>query len=198
VARKSLALAGFGSVGSAVYYRQEVDMMVSKWLGMCVWFAFMTGCMRGCTHNHGEMHAEEVLEAYLTLAFNMEKVEQKQLLMEYAGNTLKAAIAGASDETIRTAYINKRYDLKRFHIVHRHDLTPQESELLFQLDYAELPEGATDFSQAPLIQVESKVLMMRETTGWVVQSIVSNKTDMDFPAGPLSQITVSKGPGLAP
>jgi len=47
------------------------------------------------------MTADQVVEAYLNIAFNMESVEQKSLLLEYATGALKDAIAGATEETIK-------------------------------------------------------------------------------------------------
>src|SRR4051812_9055175 len=97
----------------------------------------LVGCTRSCT-TRSEMTAEDVVEAYLNVALNMEKVEQKKLLLEYATGPLKDAIAGATDETFKKAYLDRRYQLQRFALVSRKDNTPRETEISFHLTYKEL------------------------------------------------------------
>ena len=137
------------------------------------------------------MSAEEVVQAYLDTAFNMEKVEQKKDLMAYTIGPLKDAIAGATDETIKTAYIDKRYKLQRFALVDRRDRTPHETEITFQLSYKELPEGVSDEAQAVQIVTENKVVAVKDNGVWFIREVVGNRTSFDFPVLPSSRITAT-------
>ena len=131
------------------------------------------------------MSAEEVVQAYLDTAFNMEKVEQKKDLMAYTIGPLKDAIAGATDETIKTAYIDKRYKLQRFALVDRRDRTPHETEITFQLSYKELPEGVSDEAQAV------QIVAVKDNGVWFIREVVGNRTSFDFPVLPSSRITAT-------
>jgi len=140
----------------------------------------LVGCTRSCSPRK-DMTAEQVVEAYLNIALNMEKVEQKSLLLEYATGPLRDAIAGATDETIKTAYIDRRYQLKRFSLVSRKDHTPRETEVTYHLIYNELPEGSTDETRAVSVSTENTVELVREDSLWYIQNVIGSKTSFDFP-----------------
>ena len=135
------------------------------------------------------MTAEQVVEAYLNVALNMEKIEQKALLLDYATGTLKDAIAGASDETIRKAYLERRYTLKRFAIISRKDKTPRESEITYLLTYNELPEGVRDESKAVTITTENTVELVRENSLWYIRNVIGSATSFDFPVSAVEKVT---------
>lgn len=160
-----------------------------KLLSALVWAVCISvGCTSMCRKSREEMNAEEVVEAYLDLAFNMEDIAQKDNLMEFTTGSLKAAIAGATDETIIAAYIKQRYKLERFSIVERRDRTPRETEITYQIHYKELPEDGKEFKDAHLITTENTVSVIKEKKRWYIREVLGNKTTIDFPITEDSQI----------
>jgi hypothetical protein len=148
----------------------------------------ITACAPLCSKNHSDMSAEEVLEAYLGLVFNMHDVQQKDDLLDFTTGELKAALAGATDEVLQEAYIKKRYELQRISIVERNDRTPRETEITYQLAYREIPPGETDFSNAPIVTTENTVSLLKEKGRLYLRAVLGNKTQMEFPISELSQI----------
>ena len=144
-----------------------------------------------CSKSHEEMSAEEVVEAYLELVFNMESSDEKDSLLEYTTGELEAAIAGATDSAIMEAYIKPRYMLKRFSIVERQDRTPRETEISFQLQYKDLPEGETNFEEAAEFSTENKISVIKENGKWLISEVLGNKTSIEFPITELSKIEVA-------
>ncbi|MBP6218459.1 MAG: hypothetical protein KA436_07730 [Oligoflexales bacterium] len=156
----------------------------------------LCGCQNKCSSSHSKMGPEEVVEAYLNIALNMNHVSQKYELMEYTTSNLKAALAGATDETIMEAYIDRQYKFERFSLVGREDITPRETQISFQLAYSELPhdhEKKPDGSEAEdtAITTENTVSLTRENGMWFISDVVGNKTAFDFPISELSRITPS-------
>ena len=141
--------------------------------------------------NHSEMSAEEVLESYLTIAFNMESVSEKEKLMGLTGGKLKAALAGATAETMQKAYIDPRYELKSFSIVDRTDRTPRVTEITFLLSYLDLPEGETDFKKAPSVETENTVMLEKEKGVWLMTDVLGQKSLIDFPVTSENEIRAS-------
>jgi hypothetical protein len=135
------------------------------------------------------MTAEQVVEAYLNVALNMEKLEQKALLLDYATGELKDAIAGASDETMKKAYLERRYTLKRFTLIRRQDHTPRETEITYQLTYNELPEDVSEESKAVTVTTENTVQLVKEKSLWFIRNVIGSKTSFDFPISAVEKIT---------
>ncbi len=148
-----------------------------------VLFFFLTACTKMCSKPHSEMGAEEVLEAYLNIALNMERQEQKYDLMEYTTAELKTVLAGADEETIGEAYIDKRYSIEKFSIVERKDLSPREIQLTFHLQYKEKQAHEPTNKQSATITTESSVILLKENEKWYIAEVAGNKTNFDFPLG---------------
>ena len=139
----------------------------------------MSGCAQMCTPDHEKMRAEEVLEAYLHLAFNMEEVSQRESLLRYTSGALEAAIAGANEQTLREAYIDREYELHHYELVAREDLTPRETRLTYRLKYREI-EPDRDL-KTPIVVTQNVVLMMRDQGKWHIHDVLANETTIDFP-----------------
>lgn len=147
----------------------------------------ITGCQKMCAVSRSDMSPEQVVEAYLNLALNMSEVSQKYELMEFTSGQLKDAISGATDETIKKAYIERKYKLLRFSLVERKDLTPKESHITFQISYKErLAENTQQtMDEAPQIMTENIVALNKEKGRWYIHDVLGNKTTVDFPVSPL-------------
>lgn len=141
----------------------------------------MTGCTLKCEKDRKDMTPEEIVESYLEIAFNISKVEQKTLLMEYTTGELKAAISSATDETIRKAYIEPKYELNRFSIVERRDRTPREVEITYLIVYRDLPKGSISLSQSAVIETENRVSLVKEKKFWYIREVLGNATTIEFP-----------------
>jgi hypothetical protein len=152
-----------------------------------------------CGTNRAEMSAEQVVEAYLDMALNMKSIDQRDQLLELTTGSLNAAISGASDEAIQKAYVDRKYNLKKYSLIERRDRTPKETEITYELTYNEL-NGETDPNTAPMVTTENIVAAVKEKGLWYIRDVLGNKTSIEFPVTELNTISVKPGvitdPGL--
>jgi hypothetical protein len=159
----------------------------------------VTGCTKMCGTNRAEMSAEQIVEAYLDLALNMKSVDQRDQLLELTTGSLGAAISGASEEAIQKAYVDRKYNLKKYSLIERRDRTPRETEITYELTYNEL-NGEADPNGAPLVTTENTVAVVKEKGAWFIRDVLGNKTSIEFPVTELNTISAKPGvitePGL--
>lgn len=159
----------------------------------------LTGCTKMCGVKHQNMSPEQVVEGYLNTAFNMSDLSQRADLLEYTTGRLHEAIASASDETIQTAYIKRKYTIQSYSVIERRDRTPRETEVTFRLNYLDLgvdQNAATN--AAPAVTTENTVAVVREKGYWLIRDVVGAKTAIDFPVAADSKIEVKAGTISAP
>lgn len=158
-------------------------MMLSKikfFLEMTLIGALIQGCTSNCSGERKDMSPEQVVEAYLTIAMNMTEVSEKSDLLLYTIGSLRDAIDSANDDTIKANFIDKHYNLKRFTLVERRDITPREVEITFQLEYHELEEKTSKVDEAPLVTTENTVSVIRKQGYWFIRDVIGAKTTIDF------------------
>jgi hypothetical protein len=151
-----------------------------------------------CGVKRGDMKPEQVVEAYLDLSFNMKDVGDRELLLDLTTGNLKAAIEGAAPDTIKAAFIERRYEIQNYSVVERRDRTPRETEVSFQLTYLDLGGGkdAKAAKDAPKVTTENTVSVVRQGGVWLIRDVLGNKTAIDFPVSEESRITAKPGPGI--
>jgi hypothetical protein len=149
-------------------------------LQIFVAFVVCIGCTNLCTKSRKSMSAEEVVKAYLEVAFNMREVVEKRMLLQYATGSLKAAIAGSNDQTILEAYIKPRYHLRSMFIVSKKNITPREVRVTYQLEYQETSEK-DDTVAAAIIKTKNTVSLHSIKGSWYIDGVVDNKTSIEFP-----------------
>lgn len=150
----------------------------------------LVGCTSMCSGSRKDMTAEEVVEAYLDIALNLTDVEQREYLLEYTTGNLRNAIEEASDEIIKTAYVQRKYTLNRYTVVERRDRTPRETEITFELEYLDFgvdPNLTAD--TAPKVVTENTVSVIKEKGAWYIRDVLGNKTSIDFPVSEAAKIT---------
>lgn len=165
-------------------------------LGLCV---LLGSCSSLCSRGHKDLSPEEVVQAYLDTAFNMVSVAQKEKLIQYTTGPLYESIAQASDQTIREAYVDKRYVLMSYSVSQRRDRTPRETEITFELVYRnEGKEGANDKlsgKSAPTVTTENTVSVIRKKGLWLISDVLNKTTSFDFPvADPCTEVTPTPRP----
>lgn len=156
----------------------------------------LTGCTKGCGTNRASLPPEKVVEGYLNVALNMRSVSERDDLMQYTSGRLKEAIASATEETIINAYIKRHYDLESYAVIERRDRTPREAEITFRLKYKDLGTGEArpaNAADAPTVQTENTVALIREKSTWYIRDVIGAKTTIDFPVTVDSQITAKPG-----
>jgi hypothetical protein len=156
---------------------------------------FLTACTSMCGVNRSSMTPEQVVEAYLDVALNMTDVDQRDLLLDYTTGNLKAAIEGATPDTIRTAYVDRKYKILNYSVVERRDRTPRETEVSFQLTYNDLGTEGKAATDAPKVTTENTVSVVKENGVWLIKDVLGHKTSIDFPISEESKITAKPGPG---
>ena len=143
-------------------------------------FIVCVGCTNLCTKSRKSMSAEEVVKAYLEVAFNMREVVEKRLLLQYTTGELKAAIAGSNDKTIMEAYIKPRYRLRSMFIVSKKNITPREVRVTYRLEYQET-SGKSDSVTAAIVKTENTVSLHSIKGSWYIDGVIDNKTSIEFP-----------------
>lgn len=158
----------------------------------------ITGCTSMCSGgNRKEQTPEQVVEAYLDVALNMKSVDEREQLVQFTTGNLKAAIEAASPETIKAAYVDRRYNLLNYSVVERRDRTPRETEVTFQLTYNDLGADLKNAKDAPKVTTENTVSVVRENGVWYIRDVLGNKTSIDFPVSEESRITAKAGGGAS-
>jgi len=156
----------------------------------------ITGCTNMCGVKRAAMTPEQVVEAYLNVALNMKEVGERDKLLDYTTGNLRHAIESASVETIRTAYIDRRYQILNYSVVERRDRTPRETEIAFQLTYSDLGVENKPLQDAPKVTTENTVAVVKSGVEWMIRDVMGNKTSIDFPVSEESRITAKPGPGI--
>lgn len=163
--------------------------------------AFMIiGCTKMCGLKRSGMSPEQVVEAYLEVALNMTSVSDRDLLVEYTTGNLRNAIESAPPETIKVAYVDRKYTIDSYSVVQRNDRTPRETEIVFQLTYLDHGVTNTKSEESPKVTTENTVSVIKEGGLWYIRDVIGNKTGIDFPVSEDSKITAKAGvitnPGL--
>lgn len=172
--------------------------MTARWPSMRLLAValILTGCTKSCGNDRNSMAPEKVVESYLNTALNMSNVSERDILLQYTTGRLKDAIASASEETIKTAYIQRHYDLQSYAVIERRDRTPRETEITFRLKYKDLGVGdvrPANSAEAPMVQTENTVALIREKSAWYIRDVIGAKTSIDFPVSAESRITAKPG-----
>ncbi len=139
-------------------------------------------CAKMCGSSRRDMTPEQVVEAYLEISLNMKDPAGKQKLLELTTGNLKSAIASATDETIKEAFIDKNYVLENYSVVERRDRTPRETEITFSLTYRDLGKNKEHAQpDAPKVTTENTVSVVKEKKVWLMKDVIGKKTTIDFP-----------------
>jgi hypothetical protein len=168
----------------------------SRWLASVAVVLSLAGCVRGCGHQRESMAPEKVVESYLNTALNMKSVAEREDLMQYTTGRLKEALASATEETIKNAYVNRHYELESYAVIERRDRTPRETEITFRLKYKDLGTAdirPTDTKSAPTVQTENSVALLKEKGVWFIRDVVGAKTSIDFPVSQENEIRAKPG-----
>jgi uncharacterized lipoprotein NlpE involved in copper resistance len=156
----------------------------------------LVGCVRGCGGHRESMAPEKVVESYLNTALNMKDISQRDELMQYTTGRLKEALASASEDTIKNAYVNRHYELESYAVIERRDRTPRETEITFRLKYKDLgvaENRPADTKSAPTVQTENSVALLKEKGVWFIRDVVGAKTSIDFPVSQENEIRAKPG-----
>lgn len=143
-------------------------------------FFLLFSCTQMCSTSRKDFTPEEIVEKYLTTSLGMVNIEEKKVLLSLTTGNLKKAISDAPDDLIRSAFINREYDVKTFSILERRDRTPRETEITFILSYQNPKEGINS-SELPTLSTENTVALTKEKGAWWIRDVVGKKTSIDFP-----------------
>jgi len=167
-----------------------------KWASILTLSLSLLGCVRSCEGKREGLPPEKVVESYLNTALNMRRVEQREELLQFTTGRLKEALASASEETIKSAYVNRHYEIESYAVIERRDRTPRETEITFRLRYKDLGTAdarPTDTKSAPTVQTENSVALIKEKGAWFIRDVVGAKTSIDFPVSQENEIRAKPG-----
>lgn len=143
---------------------------------------FLAGCNNMCEKSRVDLSPEEVVQAYLDISLNMTELEDKARLLNLTTGNLQSAIEQASDETIRNAFIAKRYHLEAYSVVERRDRTPRETEITFVITYRDLgKDPEANPAESPQVSTENTVSVIKFKGAWAIRDVLGKNTTIDFP-----------------
>lgn len=164
--------------------------MSKKFLALAM-MVILAGCQQMCSGDRMAMTPEEVVETYLTQSLNMDSASDKDILLSLTTGNLNAAIQAASDDYLKKAFIDRKYDVKNFSIMERRDRTPRETEITFTLAFQTPSEGLAAKS-LPTTSTENTVALIKEKGAWWIRDVVGKKTTIDFPVNDADVIRPGK------
>lgn len=156
----------------------------------------VTGCTSMCGKSRASLTPEQVVEGYLDVALNMNDISERDRLLDYTTGNLKSAIEASSPETIKVAYVDRKYKIENYSVVERRDRTPRETEITFQLTYHDLGTDNKKEDESPKVTTENSVSVVKENGMWLIRDVLGNKTSIDFPVSAESRIDAKPGPGI--
>lgn len=140
----------------------------------------LSGCSTMCQKSHTRMSAEEVVEAYLTKAFNMNSVNEVVDLIALTSGNLKQALEEADASTIDRIFVQSKYTVEQFLFVERKDLTAREVVITYNLSYQRLPSAANTTADQALIHIENSLSLIRKEGAWFITDVIGGQTTIDF------------------
>lgn len=170
--------------------------MSQHWWSLTTVALVLAGCTSMCDKGRAGMTPEQVVEGYLDVALNMSDVSERDRLLDFTTGNLKAAIEGSSPETIKAAYVDRKYRIENYSVVERKDRTPRETEITFQLTYHDIGTDNRSPEDSPKVTTENTVSVVKEGGAWMIRDVLGNKTSIDFPVSEESKIEAKPGPGL--
>lgn len=153
---------------------------MSKKLLSLIAMLVLAGCQQMCSGDRMAMTPEQVVETYLSESLNMTTLADKETLLALTTGNLNAAIREASDEYLKKAFIDRKYDVKNFTIMERRDRTPRETEITFTLSFQN-PKKGLAAKALPTTSTENTVALIKEKGAWWIRDVVGKKTTIDFP-----------------
>ena len=138
----------------------------------------LTGCIRMCNPpTREEMTPKEVVEGYLQVAFNLDKIEEKELLLDFVAGNLKASLSRASENVIKDLYLTSRYKLESFYVADAKYKTPSECEVLYHVSYSEKFDSDRSGEKLSELQVkaENLVSLIKINGVWFIQGVVDKR-----------------------
>ena len=153
-----------------------------------------TSCTRFCGARLSDLPPEKIVESYLNVSLNLKSTKDKQNLLELTTGKLNESIAAASEETLRLAFVERKYEVISYVVVERKDRTPRETEITFRLKYKDLSANANP-AEAPVVTTENTVSVIREKGVWLLRDVIGAKTNLDFAVSKDSEV---RGSGTHP
>lgn len=142
-----------------------------------------------CSKGISNLPPEKIVEGYLNTAFSLSDVRERDQLMQYTTGKLRDSIAAASDETLKKAYIDRKFELLGYSVIERKDRTPRETEITFRLRYKDLGiEGEPPTDAQPVVTTENTVSVIREKGTWLIRDVIGAKTSFDFPVSKNTEV----------
>lgn len=145
--------------------------------------AGLLGCsVRGCSQV-SDIPPEDQLHSYISLAVNVTTPEQKQELLDLTTGDLKSALSGATEESFKRAYIDRKYDFKSFDILERKDV-PDKKEVTidFKLVYKSWNAGESA-DRAPVIETTNRATLDYENGQWALAKVESQGSNFEWEVG---------------
>lgn len=171
---------------------QKTSKTIIRLAALCL---FLAGCTRFCGISHKDMTPEQVVEAYLNIAFNMKDSSEREKLAALTTGKLRQAIDSAQEDVIKAAYIDRRYAIKSYSVIERRDRTPRETEITFRLVYNDLGSATSPVAadSAATVTTDNTVNVIREQGSWYIHDVVGSKTAIDFPLSAEGRIEAKPG-----
>lgn len=100
-------------------------------------FIFLTVLivLAGCTRKTGNLSAEQVLEAYVTLAMTARSVSDKKDLVNFTTGAARESLVAMSDDDFQKEFIDKKFKLIKFATKDKRVKNENELSLVYQITF---------------------------------------------------------------
>lgn len=155
----------------------------------------LTGCASMCKPSRKNMTPEEVVEVYLNTTLNMSRISEVNQLVALTTGNLKNVLEATSDEVFQKVFINRSYKLISFSITDRHDKTPREVEITYELKYNQFDKSQNITEEnAATTSTEHTLSLIKKEGVWYIHDLLGSQASIDFPVTDESKITPTNGP----
>jgi hypothetical protein len=165
-----------------------------SWIIKTSYLLLLTGMLLGCgigsCTKRQDIPPEDQLHTYITRAVNIVDAAQRKDLVDMSTGPLKSALVGASEETFRRAYIERKYDFRGFEIIGRKDVEDRKETLIdFKLIYKSYLPGEEP-KLIPVTETTNRATLIYEHGRWAIAKVESLETNFEWENGlPVGKMT---------
>jgi hypothetical protein len=157
----------------------------SPWrrIQLLVWILIVAGCGPSRCRGRTDVPPEEQLRAYLDLAVNITRMEQREELESYTTGDFLDNLSSASPEAFKKNYLDRRYEFEVFEVTGKSEVEPKkEIRIEYRVKYKTWLTGE-DKTRSPVQEVRSIATMKYVNGQWVIAEVTPVDSEYSWEVG---------------
>jgi hypothetical protein len=148
-----------------------------------VWILILVGCGPSRCRARSDVPPEEQLRAYLDLAVNITRMDQREELESYTTGAFLDNLSSASPEAFKKNYLDRRYEFEIFEVTGKSEVEPKkEIRLEYRVKYKTWLSGE-DKTRSPVQEVRSIATMKYINGQWVIAEVTPVDSEYSWEVG---------------